>query len=246
MQEIGPWSQDELKTLLWIVLAIILWGTDFLHHVDPALIGIGIALLLAVPKIGVLDTSAIKSVNFPLVLFLGGALSLSKIMVVTDALTPLINALSTQITPLLAASWSGSLTLYLSGFCYRLIANTFAMVGTGLPVLLGIATEQNLNPIAVGLIWNFATSPQLFIYQAGFVILAYSHGYFNASALFKTGAIMAFVGGLYIMVLVPLYLPLVGLAWTTKPPSRIQTPAHLGQGGADTDAHPQPYTERAT
>jgi sodium-dependent dicarboxylate transporter 2/3/5 len=66
---LGPWSQDEWKALGWLLLAMVLWITDFWHHQNPAAIAIGIGLLLALPKAGVLDTKAINAVNFLLIIF---------------------------------------------------------------------------------------------------------------------------------------------------------------------------------
>jgi di/tricarboxylate transporter len=82
LKTMRPWSRDEQKTLVWLLLAIILWATDFLHHTDPAIVALGIGLLLTLPKIGVLDAKAIKSINFSSSFLLAGrsarAMSLSK------------------------------------------------------------------------------------------------------------------------------------------------------------------------
>jgi di/tricarboxylate transporter len=46
----GPWSREEHKASFWLLLVITLWATDFLHHTSPAAIGLGIGLLLILPK----------------------------------------------------------------------------------------------------------------------------------------------------------------------------------------------------
>jgi anion transporter len=204
-EDMGPWSQDERKTLCWVVLALALWGTDSVHHLPPTLIGISLGLLLAFPKVGVLKAGAIKSVDISLVIFMGGALSLSHVLVETQDLAHLTSGLVNRVTSLLIGSWSGPLALYGSGLVYQLLsAHPFVMIGTGLPVLLDIAMHEGLNPLAVGLVWLFASTPKLFVYQTAFVILAYSYGYFRAASLLKVGAILAVVEGLCITMLVPL------------------------------------------
>jgi hypothetical protein len=173
---------------------------------------------LALPKVGVLDANAIKSVNFSLVIFVGGALSLSRVLLSTHALTQVIGGLVDGIAPLLTGSWSGPFALYWGGFVYQFLsAHPLVMLSTGLPVLLDIAMREGLNPIAVGLVWLFASGPRLFVYQAAYVILAYSYGYFSASSLLKVGAILTLVEGLFITLLVPLYWPMVGLSWNIEP-----------------------------
>ena len=53
----------------------------------------------------------------------------------------------------------------------------------------------------------------MFVYQASSYILGYSYGYFEARDLFRVGAILTLVEGALLMVLVPLYWPLIGLPW---------------------------------
>jgi di/tricarboxylate transporter len=45
------------------------------------------------------------------------------------------------------------------------------------------------------------------------VIFGYSYGYFQKSDLIKVGAVLTIVEGLFLMVLVALYWPLIGLSW---------------------------------
>jgi di/tricarboxylate transporter len=58
VRALGPWSRNEQKVLGCLLLAVVLWATDFLHHVNPAAIGIGIGVFLTLPRIGVLDAKA--------------------------------------------------------------------------------------------------------------------------------------------------------------------------------------------
>lgn len=81
LHEMGPWSWDEIKALLWLLVAVALWMTDFVHHLNPAVIAIGIGLLLSLPKVGVLDAKAIKAVNFLSIIFIGGALSMAMVLI---------------------------------------------------------------------------------------------------------------------------------------------------------------------
>src|SRR4029079_12130786 len=56
LDTMGGWSALEIKTALLRLLAIGLWVTDFLHHIPPPMVGLGIGLLAIMPGIGVLDT----------------------------------------------------------------------------------------------------------------------------------------------------------------------------------------------
>jgi hypothetical protein len=81
-------------------------------------------------------------------------------------------------------------------------------------------TNKNEPDKALGLLWLFASAGALFVYQAPSFLLGYSYGYFSATDLFKVGAILTVIEGIFIMMLVPIYWPLVGLSWN------LETPEH--------------------
>jgi len=82
-----------------------------------------------------------------------------------------------------------------------------------LPLLLSVCKDLPYNPAAVGLIWQYATGGTLFAYQSSILVMGYSYGYFDSHDLLKYGAVLAVIQGLILMLIVPLYWPLVGLAW---------------------------------
>jgi len=87
------------------------------------------------------------------------------------------------------------------------------MLNTLLPALLRLADVKGHNPAAVGVLWAFAGGRKLFVDQATALILGYSYRFFTGKDLLKVGAVLTIVEGLFIVVLVPLYWPLIGLAW---------------------------------
>jgi di/tricarboxylate transporter len=213
---LGPWSWEERKALLWLLLAITLWVTDFLHHMSPTAIGIGIGLLLTLPKVGVLDMKAVKSVNFLLIVFVGGALSMGRVLMDTHALHVLTEGLMQWMVPLLSDALLASITLYWGGFLYHfLVGSEFTMISTLLPVLLNLTNDQGYNPAAVGMLWTFAGDGKLFVYQSSVLILGYSYGCFTGKDLLKVGGILTLVEGVFLMILVPVYWPLIGLPLVT-------------------------------
>jgi solute carrier family 13 (sodium-dependent dicarboxylate transporter), member 2/3/5 len=214
LKTMGPWSRDEQKTLLCLLLAIVLWATDFLHHTDPAIIALGIGLLLTLPRVGVLDTKAIKSVNFLLIMFISGALSMGDVLIETHALDILMDRFLPWIAPLLSQALPAAITLYWGGFLYHfLVAEDKVMVSTALPVLLNFAQVQGYNPVALGMVWAFAAGGKLFVYQSSVVIMGHSYGYFQSKDLLKVGAILTMIEGLFLMLLVLLYWPFIGVHW---------------------------------
>ena len=197
LQAMGPWSRDEQKALGWLPLAITLWATDFWHHTDPAAIALDISLLLVLPKVGVLGTKAIKSVNFLLIIFISGAMSTGTVLTQTHAINVLADRLMHWIAPLLSNELQAIFTLYWGGFLYHfLLVEDKVMVSTALPILLKFGTVHGYNPMALGMIWSFATGGKLLVYQSSVLILGYSYGYFEGKDLLKVGAILTLVESL--------------------------------------------------
>ena len=61
------------KSMLLMLVAIALWSTDLIHHISPAIIGIGIGLLATVPGLGVLNQEDLKRLNYLPVFFTAAA-----------------------------------------------------------------------------------------------------------------------------------------------------------------------------
>jgi di/tricarboxylate transporter len=73
------------------------------------------------------------------------------------------------------------------------------------------AKAHGLDPLALGMIWTFAAGGKIFVYQSAVLIVGYSYGYFETRDLFRLGLILTVVESLILLVLVPLYWPLIGL-----------------------------------
>jgi di/tricarboxylate transporter len=96
VRSMGPWTVAEKKTLALLLLAVSLWATDLWHKTDPAVIALGVGLMVALPKIGVLKTKDIRRVNFLLIIFMAGALSMGVVLTQTKALDVLTNIMMSE------------------------------------------------------------------------------------------------------------------------------------------------------
>lgn len=212
LSRLGPWSQSERRSLLWLAVAVCLWATDFLHRTNPAVIGLGVGLLLSMPKIGVLDSKAIKQSNFLVIIFSAGAVSMGNVLLETNTLPLLTERLIGWMQPLLSGPISYTLTLYLGGFFYHFIfANRQSMLITSLPVLLVFGKAQGLDLVSLALIWTIGGGGGLFIYQSGVYVVGYSYGYFQAKDFFKLGLALTLIQGALLVLLVKFYWPYIGL-----------------------------------
>jgi len=210
----GKLSAGEKRVLTVVGVAILLRSTDFLHHLDPTVIGLGAGLALALPQIGVLDAKAIKKINFLHLAFAAGAISLANVLMHTRALDAVNGIFIESIRPWLSSAFVSSITLYWGGVLYHVIfPGNQALLSTSLPVLLHVSEGAGYNPVAVALIWAFSGGGTLFTFQSPVLVLGYSYGYFSTRDLVKMNLILAIVEGILLMALVPLYWPLIGLNW---------------------------------
>jgi solute carrier family 13 (sodium-dependent dicarboxylate transporter), member 2/3/5 len=212
LEAMGPLSGLEIKTALLMTVAVGLWVTDFIHHIPPPMVGLGVGLAAIMPGIGVLDTKDVRSINFLPIFFVAAAVSLSNVLTQTKALDVITGALFTWMTPHITGTWTSTMVLYWSAFAYHIvIGNEIAMLATSLPILMAFAKTHGINPLTLGMIWTFGAGPKIFIYESAVLVVGYSYGYFNSKDMLKVGAILSVVTALILLLLVPLYWPLIGI-----------------------------------
>ncbi len=66
-------TKDESILLVLVVLLLLLWGSDFIHHISPAWIALGGAIFLLLPGINIVNPKAFREkINFSSLLFVAG------------------------------------------------------------------------------------------------------------------------------------------------------------------------------
>jgi solute carrier family 13 (sodium-dependent dicarboxylate transporter), member 2/3/5 len=209
---IGPWSAVEIRAAVLLAAAIGLWVTDFLHHIPPPMIGLGAGLLAIMPRIGVLDSEDVRKINYLPIFFVAAAVSLSNVLAQTKALDVVTAILFKGIEPFIGTSWISTMILYWAAFLYHIvIGNEISMLATSIPPLMTYAKQHGIDPLALGMIWTFGAGPKLFMYESAVLVVGYSYGYFDSKDLLKVGAILSVVTALILLLLVPLYWPLIGI-----------------------------------
>ena len=212
LAKMGKWKPVEKKSLVLMVLAIALWMTDFLHHISPSVVGLGIGLLAVLPIVGVLDIEELKRVNYLLVFFVGAVISMGKVLTATKSIDVLTRALFAWLTPVMGHTALSSFALYWTGFIYHIfLASGLSMLGTSLPGLMNYASAHHLNALALGMVWTFSSGATVFIYQNAVLIVGYSYGYFTSKDLFRLGLWMTVIDSLLLLIVVPFYWPLIGI-----------------------------------
>jgi solute carrier family 13 (sodium-dependent dicarboxylate transporter), member 2/3/5 len=212
LRAMGPLAPAEWRAAVLMSLAIGLWVTDFVHHIPAPMIGLGVGLLAIMPSIGVVDTDDVRKINYLPIFFVAAAVSLSNVLAATKALDVLTTMLFNWIEPFIGTSWMSTLVLYWAAFLYHIvIGNEIAMLATSIPPLMIYAKEHAVDPLALGMIWTFGAGPKVFMYESAVLVVGYSYGYFDSKDMLKVGAVLSIVTALILLLLVPLYWPLIGI-----------------------------------
>ncbi len=212
LQKMGQWSAMEKRALLLVGAALVLWLTDFWHHLTPSMVGFGIGLLAVLPGIGVLDAEDMKKINPLPMFFVALVASMGQVLVATKTLDLLTNAMFHFLTRVLSGTVLSTVVLYWTAFFYHFfLASEISMLATSIPLFMKFASEHGMNPVSLGLVWTFAASGKIFIYQSGITIFGYAYGYFNARDVLRVGLFLTVLEFLILLLLVPLYWPLIGI-----------------------------------
>jgi anion transporter len=212
VDQLGPWQPAEKRCAIFLALAVILWMTDFIHHLSPALVGISVGLLGLMPGIGILEPNDVRKLHFGALWFTGAALSMGRILQETGGLSILTDTLTWWMQPLVAIPFAKSMVLYWTGFTYHFfLANETAMLSTSLPIVLQFAVDNGLPPLSTGMIWTFSAGAKIFVYQSAVLIVGYSFGCFEAKDMLKVGFALSVVEAINLFLLVNFYWPLIGL-----------------------------------
>ena len=212
VNNMGRWTPAEKRALLLMLIAIALWATDLIHHISPAIIGIGVGLLAVVPGVGVLNQDDLKRFNYLPVFFTATAISMGEVLQQTNALHAMTTIMFDWMRPLITNTFTVAVIPYWTAFVYHIfLGNEIAMIATSLPPLMNFAVSNGVHPLALGLVWAFAAGGKIFVYQSGVMVTGYSYGYFESKDLLRVGLCLTAVESLVLLLIVPFYWPLLGI-----------------------------------
>src|SRR5262249_37609904 len=119
LNHLGGWSTAEKKCALLTGIAVVLWMTDFIHHISPSMVGLMIGLLALIPGVGVLNADDLRKLNFGAIWFTAAALSMSRVLTDTKGLDVLTGTMMNWMTPLVTGPITSAFVLYWTAFVYH-------------------------------------------------------------------------------------------------------------------------------
>ena len=212
LKKMGAWTPMEKHALLLMSLAIALWATDLIHHISPAVIGIGVGLAACVPGLGILKLEDLKRLDYLPVFFTATAISMGAVLLRTNALDSMTTAFFGWMRPWITNAFALAFVPYWTAFVYHIfLGNEISMLATSVPPLMHFANAAGIHPLPLGLVWAFAAGGKIFVYQSGVMVTGYSYGYFEAKDLLRLGFCLTVVESVVLLFIVPFYWPLLGI-----------------------------------
>ncbi|MDR1775420.1 MAG: anion permease [Actinomycetes bacterium] len=155
LADLGKMSAKEWKTLIWIIIAIVLWLTDSLHGVQTGWVTIIVAMLMAFPIIGgVLTPPDWSAVPVQTLVFLTAAMAIGSV----GGATGMNEWIATTFLGGVGGLASGSPFVFVAVITaigiilHMLLGSVVAVMGVALPAILAVTDPIGMAPIAPVLI----------------------------------------------------------------------------------------------
>jgi anion transporter len=180
LAELGPMSNAEKRTLLYFVLVVILWATGAWTKIDSTIAALCGAVLLMIPKYGVINwKEAEKGISWQLLMVTGGGMSLGGVLSDTGAAKFIALSLfqgfgfqSLSVIMLLIV------VLVIVQYLHIFFVGSTVMVTALMPIVLSIADTAGLPPALIGmpacmivggypLLMFYNTLPSVMAYDTG-------------------------------------------------------------------------------
>jgi anion transporter len=214
LKKLGPVTTEERKALLYFALALLLWATDMLHHLNATMVAFVVSALILLPKIGVLTwKEAQKGIPWELFVYFGGVITLSNVLNNTKALAwviqHLISSFGLQGTGIITLS---IIMMGFSIFSHIIWSTTTAMAGVMIPIYIGIAQSFNFPIVAFVLPQAILMGYAFFLpFNTMGNIIFYGTGYFSVADLLKGGLAVGLLAWILWAITLVTWFPIIGL-----------------------------------
>lgn len=161
------------KVIAILLVTLLFWMTDSLHGINAAWVGLGAAVLLLAPRIGVVNPPAFRqSVDFGLLLFVAGALALGAI-VNTSGLGGKLGAFLTSVLPLAPGHDAANFfSLTFLSFVTGMFTTVPSAPAVLTPMARDLASLTGYGTMTVLMTQVVGFSTVLFPYQVGPLVVA--------------------------------------------------------------------------
>ena len=148
----GPLSIGQSRAALLICAVVVLWCTEPLHHLHPAIVALLGSLLVASPGFGAVGLSkALKAVPWSMLIFMAATLTLGTALASSGAAHWLARSVLAPVEQLgSAAGWVFTvLVVVLSAAAHLVIQSRSARSAVLIPLVVSLAPGIGVNAVAI-------------------------------------------------------------------------------------------------
>lgn len=196
LHKLGSMSAREKKAITYFLLALVLWSTDSIHHLDASMLAFFVSLLIFLPKIGVLEWKQTeKSLPWELFMYFGGVITLSNALMTSKAFEWIIKNLLVS----LGLEHVGMMPLLLiligfSIFSHIIWSTTTAMTGVMIPIYIGLAQVMGFNVVSFVLPLAIMMAYALFLpFNTMGNIIMFGTGYYTVTEQIRSSIVLGLV-----------------------------------------------------
>jgi anion transporter len=168
-----PLSRSEWRMAVILFLALAMWLTDSVHHISPAWIGLTAAIVLLLPRIGLVSARQFTTeVNYSPMLFVAGVLGLAALLAQSGIGARLAHVL-TGVLPLAPGhNLLNFISLTVTSVVTGIVATLPGVPAILTPLAQQLAHSAGLPVETVLMTQVIGFSTPLFLYQAAPLVVA--------------------------------------------------------------------------
>ncbi|MFF1323378.1 MULTISPECIES: SLC13 family permease [Streptomyces] len=144
----GPWSQAEKRCALLLGTVVVLWCSEPLHRVPPAVVALIGAVVAASPALGTVHLKdALRTVPWALLLFMAATMAMGVALADSGAAQWLVGGLPSGVSPLLFLV----VVVVISTAAHLVLQSRSARSSVLVPLVVAAAVGTGVNPVAAAL-----------------------------------------------------------------------------------------------